>query len=172
MQGVRAKSQGYGANWKFITLHRSIIRKECFASFQNRADAEDANAEATLHIFNRLNSIDHRQLENPEAWVRRVSRNYCIDSYRRLSRQYSTFTPLDDNQTHSNPCPERQNTLSQEVKKLNRAFQALPDSLKTVLLKRCIEGASYNHIAELQLISEGNARKRVQLARRQLRAEM
>jgi len=52
---------------------------------------------------------------------------------------------------------------------LNLAIGRLPATLSQALALRCIDGLEYEGMAGTLLISESNARKRVQLARQQLR---
>ncbi len=65
--------------------------------------------------------------------------------------------------------PERQACLQEAVEVLDKALNRLPPNLGQALEQHCICGVEYVELAGLLQVSEPNLRKRVQLARRQLR---
>ncbi|UXY51900.1 RNA polymerase sigma factor [Pseudomonas tohonis] len=162
--------------WKFLIDHEPLMRKRCQQLTRNPQDAEDALSELRLRLFTlllrepgRLDGID-----NVPAWLRRVASNHCIDRLR--------STPLTcnldwlDQQLHDNAAwqphqlgPERQACLQEAVEVLDKALNRLPPNLGQALEQHCICGVEYVELAGLLQVSEPNLRKRVQLARRQLR---
>ncbi|MBU6956580.1 RNA polymerase sigma factor [Pseudomonas sp. CVAP len=152
------------------------MRKRCRQLTRSPQDAEDALSELRLHLFNlfckepeRLTTID-----NVQAWLRRVTSNLCIDRIRKAPTTCSldwldhdlyesvTWQPLHYS-------PEHTAFLLESLEALRVAIDQLPASLSEALELRCIDGVEYESMAGTLEISESNARKRVQLARQQLR---
>jgi RNA polymerase sigma-70 factor (ECF subfamily) len=131
---------------------------------RNRADAEDAVAEAMLRAYNRIPA----QLDNTEAWLTRVTINVCRDLRRTHARseavkaQYAKFHVAEAAQGER-PQPE-------EECDPHTVLEKLPTPLREVLVLRAVHRAPYNDIAVRLGISPGNVRKRVQHARATLRA--
>ena len=164
-----------GTEWDFIIQYQKTIQQECYNILGITPDAEDAAAEVglRLHRFLSTSPDANERITYPKAWIRQVSRNYCIDFYRQRSRHQGLFMCVDDlSQFEHNDCPERKTLIHQAVSQLSDAIAELPVNLKHAILGRCIEGETYSQISSRSAISEANARKRVQLARRQLRQKV
>ncbi|WPN55785.1 RNA polymerase sigma factor [Pseudomonas sp. P9_31] len=152
------------------------MRKRCRQLTRSPQDAEDALSELRLHLFNLFRKEPERltAIDNVQAWLRRVTSNLCIDRMRKTPATCSlewldhdlyesvTWQPLHYG-------PERTALVLETLEALNVAIERLPASLSKALELRCIDGAEYESMAGTLEISESNARKRVQLARQQLR---
>lgn len=167
------------AIWRFLIDHEQVMRQRCRQIMRSPQDAEDAFGDLRLRLFNLLQSEPGRlaSIHNANAWLRRVANNHCIDHIRRtplncdldqvdLALQHNTCWQPP---TH---CPEQQACLQEELSALGTALRSLPRQLGDLLEQRCIDGAEYGELAILFELSEPNIRKRVQLARQQLRNRM
>jgi len=162
--------------WLFLIHHDAIIRQRCRRLLRRPQDAEDALSEVRLHLFNLLSKAPERlnSVENVPAWLKRVAHNFCIYRLRKTPVTCSlewldhdlyesvTWQPPHDD-------PERNACGQEALQALNLAIGRLPATLSQALALRCIDGLEYEGMAGTLLISESNARKRVQLARQQLR---
>ncbi|MEO1083819.1 MAG: sigma-70 family RNA polymerase sigma factor, partial [Acidobacteriota bacterium] len=142
----------------------------------NRADAEEAFSRAGLAAFQ-----SYSQALKPRAWLFRITYNCCIDIHReRQRRAEDSFEhigeeclDLDDagRRRLATPSPEEQFLIAERKALVRRLIEALPTSLKEVLIRR-LAGESFRHIADAVGTSEANVRKRAQLARRRLQQSM
>ncbi|MCV6589844.1 MAG: RNA polymerase sigma factor [Marinobacterium sp.] len=165
-------SKNQSTTWDFILHHQRTISQECTHILGHTADAEDAATEVMLRLYRFLNESPDasKRITYPKAWVRQVSRNYSIDYYRQRSRYQMLVYNTDDlNQFEHNNCPEKKNRLTQAVNMISDAIADLPGNLRDAILMRCIDGASYAQLSDQFDITEANARKRVQLARKRIK---
>lgn len=167
------------AIWRFLIDNEQVMRHRCRQVIRSPQDAEDALSELRLHLFSLLQRDPAllASIKNVTAWLRRVASNHCIDLIRKMPNtcdleridfdlQYNTcWQPLMR-------CPEHHTGLQEELRALAKAMQALPRQLSEILKQRCIDGAEYSELAIQLELSEPNARKRVQLARQQLRYQL
>ncbi|WP_269748119.1 RNA polymerase sigma factor [Enterovibrio coralii] len=141
----------------------------------NVARVEDAMSQArdkSYHHYLRKSE----QINSPFSWLCKLTYNICIDILRDHKKQLNlcetvshspdlfyfshvTTEPLEDE-------IQRENTLNDVV----RAYEKLTPDLQRVVRYRFIEELEYPEIAEMLQISQANVRKRVQLARRQIKA--
>lgn len=144
----------------------------------NRADAEDALANAALSAFRKF--PPGGELESPAAWLSQVVRNACIDLLRTRKREWSLRAePQDDSapsalecQRDPAPGPEDHYLQRETLERLGHALEALPAHLREPLLQRVGDGLSYAQLAGQSASSEVSLRKRVQEARRLLRRSL
>lgn len=166
------------AFWPLWEMHSSSLYRICLREMNsNRADAEDALAQAMMKALNKL-PIFARQITNPKAWLIRLTSNHCKDIHRgrgrcqkiagRLKRIDEVFHVSDMYE-----CP----TVSK--KGLSRCeleddpqftMNHLPGRLREVFMLRFLREMSYKDIATRLVLTQVNVRKRIQQARAILRA--
>ncbi|KUM43056.1 hypothetical protein AR540_04670 [Pseudomonas sp. EpS/L25] len=171
--------QERAAIWSVLMAYEPIMWQRCSQMIRSRQEAEDVLSDLRLRLFGQLERqpdlLD--SIQNIAAWMRRVASNHCIDYLRRIPRTCdleSVDVQLEGNicwQPHA-LCPERQACLQEEIDVLERALGSLPKPLGDLLQQRCIQGIEYHELAVIHTLSEPNLRKRVQLARRQLRSRL
>jgi len=102
------------------------------------------------------------------SWVFAIARNACFDELKKKK-------PLlcDEEAWLEKACPLKSPLDSlvrdEEERQLAVAIQALPDTLREVLILRIIENLSYAQIAEIVECSESTARSRMDYALGRLR---
>lgn len=171
--------QERAAIWGVLMAYEPIMWQRCSQMIRSRQEAEDVLSDLRLRLFGQLERqpdlLD--SIHNIAAWMRRVASNHCIDYLRRTPRTCdleSLDVELEGNicwQPHV-LCPERQACLQEEIDVLEKALSSLPKQLGDLLEQRCIQGIEYHELAVIHTLSEPNLRKRVQLARRQLRSRL
>ena len=156
--------------------NEAIMRRRCQQVLHSPQDVEDALSELRLRLFHTLTKEPERlhTIDNVPAWLRRVASNHCIDRLRQTSPTYHTEwldnALFDEQEVHPpHASPEYMACLHEALEALSAAMQRLPAQLCEALEQHCIIGVEYVDMAGALAISEPNARKRVQLARQQLR---
>jgi RNA polymerase sigma-70 factor (ECF subfamily) len=150
----------------------------------NPADAEDAQQEALLKAFTRLDQFAGNSDEGQDdlrAWVSRITTNASIDLLRQ--RRDSRLVPLEKNSSESGdnfaeqiPAreenPEERYARRQMRSLLARAITQLPPDLRQVCLLRDILQYTTQEVAERLGISGIAVRLRLFRAHRRLQEEL
>lgn len=112
-----------------------IYRELCLMT-ASRADAEDIAQEAYAKAADDWRRVS--RLEQPEAWVRRVGINRCIDLSRRRGRQVRAYAQLSRDE-------EQLSDVSTEVLDVLRR---LPDEQRQVVVLHHLLGETVEQVAE------------------------
>jgi RNA polymerase sigma factor (sigma-70 family) len=126
-----------------VTRYQSRLLWFCLQMLRSKEDAEDALQEVFAAAFNAI-LADDREIE-VRPWLYRIARNRCLNQLRR-----ATTVGVDSMDHH---CAENGRTLVEKVvsrlefRDLVTDVQALPDTQRTALLLREIDGFTYRHIA-------------------------
>ena len=133
-------------------------------------DAEDLTQEIFVRLLRALPTYDRRA--NFETWLTSVSRNHCIDHYRRLRRENERFThdidpedvPLED------PLRRPDVTLEKEdqVELVRKALARLSPTLRDAVALRDVHDLSYQEIAGRLELAEGTVKSRINRGRKEL----
>jgi RNA polymerase sigma-70 factor (ECF subfamily) len=133
-------------------------------------EAEDLTQDIFVKLFRSLGTYDRRA--NFDTWLSRITRNLCIDRYRRRRRESSKLTDdvdpdaLSLEQLVSRP----DTTLEQrdEVAAVRRALAKLPPAFREAVALRDIQELSYEEIARRLQLPEGTVKSRINRGRREL----
>ena len=133
-------------------------------------EAEDLTQEIFVKLFRALPTYDRRA--SFETWLTRLSRNLCIDHYRRRRRESETFTtdvdpdavPLDDLWSRPDATLEQRD----EISMVRRALAKLPPTFREPVALRDIHELSYEQIASRLQLPEGTVKSRINRGRREL----
>ncbi len=115
----------------------------CWQILRSKEDAEDALQDVFTSAFNALVS-DEREI-HVRPWLYRIARNRCINQLRRAVPVCSDSMddrPAEDGRTVVEKLVDRQ-----RFRELVVDVRALPDTQRTALLLREIDGFSYQRIA-------------------------
>lgn len=137
----------------------------------HRADAEDAVGGAFIKLLS--SDAELGEIHDVDAWLSRVARNACLDTYRARKRRNEQTLEWDDRsyppyleQALVHDAGPESRLLQREAAKVAlRLIQSLPEDLRIPLLRRIEDGMSYRDIAARLALTEDNMRKRVQTAR-------
>ena len=132
----------------------------------NREDAEELSQEIFLKTFENLHRYDG---SFPlVAWLLSLSRNLCIDRYRRRKREKSFRFVSDDAvlpllKSEDDPASE---TLKKErTKLLFWALAEIPEDLAEILVLRDLDGLAYEEIGKALDLPDGTVKSRLFRAR-------
>jgi RNA polymerase sigma-70 factor (ECF subfamily) len=136
----------------------------------NFDEAEDLTQEVFVKLFHALATYDRRA--RLDTWLTRVSRNLCIDRYRRRRRQEERFTDEVDPDTIAiDELVSRPDaTLQQrdQIALVRRAMSNLPSAYREAVTLRDIHELSYEEIADRLQLAEGTVKSRINRGRREL----
>ena len=134
---------------------------------RDQAEAEDLTQEVFLKLYANLGA--YRGDVPLVAWALRLSRNLCIDHYRRHRRRLQgtvaeealRFQPSDDD-------PHRHSWLRQRRELVYRTLAEMSEDLATVIVLRDLQGFSYDEVAHVVEVPVGTVKSRLNRARREL----
>lgn len=161
----------HNAMHKLMLRYQGFLRGRCrMLVHGNRDDANELFSQVIFKVYterpDRLRDIRHIG-----GWLSQVARNQHIDSERERQaqeRRDDNLGYLHETVGYQAPSPE-QNLLNRELAKhILRAFELLPSRLARAAQMRFVDGAPYEEIAAELAISQANARKRIQEARREM----
>ena len=163
--------RGDQAAWDVIVRrHWRKVFNVAYKFVGRHDEAEDLTQEIFLKLFRSLNTFDSRA--NFQTWLVSVSRNLCIDHYRRVRKERESVDRAVDPSELSPVAPEPGPMAALEqrdrVSLLREALGALPALLRTAVLMRDIEGVSYQEIARRLRVPEGTVKSRINRGRTEL----
>jgi len=131
-----------------------------------REDAEELSQEIFLKLFENLDRYDGGF--PLIAWVLSVSRNLCIDRYRRRKREKSFRFVSDEAVTAMLTSDDDPASLALKKERTQMLFSALadvPEDLAEILILRDLNGLAYDEIGKALELPEGTVKSRLFRAR-------
>jgi RNA polymerase sigma-70 factor (ECF subfamily) len=133
-------------------------------------DAEDLTQEIFVKLFRSLGTYDRRA--KFDTWLTNVTRNLCIDHYRRRRREAVRITDdvdpdaLQFDQLVS--APDVELARHDDIAMVRRALAKLPPPYREAVALRDVHDLSYEEIARRLRLPEGTAKSRVNRGRKEL----
>jgi RNA polymerase sigma-70 factor (ECF subfamily) len=153
-----------------VQQHRRKVFNVAYKFVGRHEEAEDLTQEIFLKIFKSLGTFDRRA--NFQTWLISVSRNLCIDHYRKVRKERQAIDrrvdPNELSPVSHEPGPVDALEQHDRVVLLRDALAALPESLRTAVLMRDIQELSYQEIAERLRLPEGTVKSRINRGRIEL----
>jgi RNA polymerase sigma-70 factor (ECF subfamily) len=138
--------------------------------FVGRIDeAEDLTQEIFFKVYH---SLDKFNLEaNFHYWIVRVSKNYCIDFYRKKRKERESL--VDNIEQLANiksglSTPFLILEEKEKMKAIRDSIDSLPPILRSCIVLRNLYGHSYQDIAHILKIPEGTVKSRINRGRMEL----
>jgi RNA polymerase sigma-70 factor, ECF subfamily len=131
-----------------------------------REDAEELSQEIFLKLFENLNRYDGGF--PLIAWILSVSRNLCIDRYRRRKREKSFRFVSDEAVTallKSQDDPSSMALQKERTQMLFSALSEIPEDLAEILILRDLNGLAYEEIGKALELPDGTVKSRLFRAR-------
>ncbi len=133
-------------------------------------EAEDLTLESFVKLFRALPTFDRRA--RFATWLTRVSRNLCIDRYRRRRREEERFTDeVDPDTIQLDELMSRPDTTLEkrdQVAMVRRALAKLAPTFREPVALRDVQDLSYEEIAERLQLPEGTVKSRIARGRKEL----
>ena len=151
----------------WVAARGPALLRLAFLLTGSRTDAEDVVQEALARALPRWDRIV--QLEDPDAYVRRMVVNERTSAWRRFRRRE---VPVGDLPADALIALTDDGVSADEHRRLWSACRALPEGQRTALVLRYYEELEYAEIAELIGIREASVRARVSRGMAALRREL
>ena len=159
---ARTRSGDVAALTELYERYGNALMALAYRLTGSQADAEDVLHDVFLGLPEALAKYDERG--SLESWIKRVTARVALTKLR--SRRREREVDLDD--VHIAPESGAMHRLTDLVA-VQRAIDALPDSLRAVFVLREVEGYSHAEIAALLEISTNASEVRLHRAIRALR---
>lgn len=131
-------------------------------------DAEDLTQEIFLRLYQNLRL--YRGDVPLAAWALRLSRNLCIDHYRRTRRERRADV-LSEEVLERMPAgedPQAEAQKRQQLRAVYRGLEEMPEELAEVVVLRDLQGWSLEETAAFQEVPVGTVKSRLHRARIEL----
>ena len=134
----------------------------------SREAAQDAVQEAMLKLWSRKEGL--AQYDNLEAFAITVTKNYCLDQLK--LKQNNNLRIVHINYEDHNPSLERHVEVRDELSRVEKIMESLPDQQKIIIQLRDIENYEYDEIAKVTGMKETAIRVNLSRARKKIREEL
>lgn len=136
----------------------------------DRAEAEELAQDCFLKLWENLDRYEPSEA-SLLAWIAALSRNLCIDHYRKRRREKGFHFVSDEAVTgllRDSADPEADSVRRQRLRLLLDAIAELPDELAQVVHLRDLDGLDYREIGDFLGLPDGTVKSRLNRARIEL----
>jgi RNA polymerase sigma-70 factor (ECF subfamily) len=149
-----------------INAYSKAIYSIALNFFADKDIAADVTQDIFLKIYHNLEKF--KEEKNFTAWLFTISRNYCIDYWRKNKKYFLNIQELDEKVSAHTPTPEDNSVRESEIMELRKKIAQLEPELRVILILRDIQDLSYQEIASKFSIPEGTVKSRINRARLKL----
>jgi RNA polymerase sigma-70 factor (ECF subfamily) len=152
-----------------LSKYKDPVYTYAYYFLGNRFDAEDVSQEVLIRCWQHLDSI---KLGTAKAWLFRTTKNMCIDFTRRHQTRQKHFDTRDQEflanlqDSDNDDSSIDENMVKEE---LDLLLAKLPDTYRTLVIMREIQGFSYKEISEFLDIPLNSVKVYLHRARKGLR---
>jgi RNA polymerase sigma factor (sigma-70 family) len=139
-----------------------------FRFLKSREEAEDAVQEVFIRLWNKKEKLD--EYNSIEALATTTIKNYCIDQLRKI-RTIAIEETVSRVAYQQGPSPDEQLEQVETALILHDVIAGLPELYKEIIMKREIEGLSYEEIALITNQNINTLRVNLSRARKMIREE-
>ncbi len=162
---LRVQQQDTHAFERLMQRHSQPLHSFAYRHCQNADDAREIVQDAFLRVWSRSGTWKANKVKFT-TWIYQITRNLCIDRFRKQSAQFDDEVEL-----------ESLHDPSQEVDKetilaVRQAVQKLPERQRTALILCQLQGWSQSEVASLLQISVEATESLLARARRTLRTRL
>lgn len=175
----KAKQGDMLAFEELILKHEKIVYNLALRMLNHSEDARDISQEVFLKAYRSLSNFDERSAFS--TWLYRITHNTCIDEMRKRKgkQTYSLEEDLESEDgsmqrqvADEGDTPEESLMRKEEKSEILQALDTLSEEHKAAIILRDVKGLSYEEIAEIQNLSLGTVKSRINRARNQLKTEI
>ncbi|HKI05236.1 MAG TPA: sigma-70 family RNA polymerase sigma factor [Thermoanaerobaculia bacterium] len=166
---ARRAANGRADAWEeLLALYGERVYNLAFHFAGSSADAEDLTQEIFLRLYQNLRL--YRGDVPLAGWAMRLSRNLCIDHYRRARRE-SRSTALSEELLERLPAcddPQAEAQKRQQLRAVYRGLEEMSEEMAEVVVLRDLQGWSLEEAAVFLELPVGTVKSRLHRARLEL----
>jgi RNA polymerase sigma-70 factor (ECF subfamily) len=151
---------------KSVLPLKDKIFRLAFHLLRHRNEAEDLTQEVFLKLWNIRAEL--KFVENVEAFALKVTRNYCIDKIRIKSRVEAVME-LNEDLLDEKLVLEKEIEQKDTVGFVRIIIDSLPETQKTIIHLRDVEGLEIQEIAHITGLNENAIKVNLSRARKKVR---
>ena len=166
---ARRAAAGHADAWaELIERYGRRIYNIAFQFAGNRAEAEDLTQEIFLRLYRNLGR--YRGDRPLAGWTLRLSRNLCIDHYRRTRTERRTVVVSEEILKHQagRSDPAARAERREKLRLVYGVIEEMPEPFAEILTLRDLQGLSYADICAFLDLPEGTMKSRLRRARLEL----
>jgi RNA polymerase sigma-70 factor (ECF subfamily) len=156
------KKDDFKAQRAFYNLFYKAVYNTCYRILSNAMDAEDCMQETFIKAFNKINFMGDAP---PEAWLKRIAINTCIDT---LKSKKADWEETDEPINIADEPPPDEEEIHWKVEQIKTAMEKLSEKYRIVLSLYLMEGFDHEEIAEILQLNEATARSQYSRAKQKL----
>lgn len=134
----------------------------------DRADAEDVVQESLIKMWNLRD--EWQAMESIEAYALTICRNQALDLQAKASRKNMVLDESRDEQP-SERSPYEELDARQRLEIVRRLIDGLPETQRSIMELRDVEGKTYKEISEILRISEEQVKVYLFRARQKVKTQ-
>ena len=158
----------------FVEIHKrysALARHVCGKFLPNRQDADEALQETMIRVYQGLHRFNGQYALQP--WIARIATNVSLDTIRTRARRPAvddeSFEQVDREDPSEGPDELVERLIQRDL--VLSVLSDLPDTHRTALVLRELEGRSHKEIAEHMGISTAQAKALIHRAKGSFRRE-
>jgi len=167
---------------KLVLRHKDKVFNLCYRFLGDHQEANDSAQEIFIKVYQSLKKF--RFKSSFSTWLYRITLNTCKNRIKSMEYRFKKRMKRLDIQempTHGNPSnewvDESQSPMAALEKKersriIQEAINSLPETKRTMILLRDIEGLTYDEIAEVAGLNLGTVKSKLARARADLRDKL
>ncbi|MDJ1181514.1 sigma-70 family RNA polymerase sigma factor [Roseofilum sp. BLCC_M91] len=165
---------------ELVRRYQSHVNRMLYHLAPDWQDRADLGQEVWIRVYRNV-----KRLKDPakfRGWLSRITTNLFYDELRKRKRvrpPISLDAPrrFDDEEISwelpaDEPGPEESLTTTEFYEKLKQAIADLPETFRTTIILREIEGMAYEEIADITGVSLGTVKSRIARARQRLQVQL
>ncbi len=159
-----------------VTYYHAGVYNLVYGILSDSADAADVTQEVFLRAFRGIRGF--RRGSSLKTWLYRISVRQALNHRRWCWRHHRQQISIDSEPEGNNPrlalkdsdaSPFEQLETREMQATVRRALEQLPDSFRSAVILRDLEGLSYEEVAEVLEVSVGTVKSRILRGRRILK---
>ncbi|MFQ5511203.1 MAG: RNA polymerase sigma factor [Candidatus Krumholzibacteriia bacterium] len=157
-----------------VDQHRHRVYTFAYYSLGNREEAEDVTQEVLVRLWKNREELNTATLG---AWIRRVTRNACIDAVRRRRAYRTRVVATGDGEdslsgVSAEPAPDRAVETSELRATIRSALSSLHEPYRSIVILREIQDMKYEQISESLELPLNTVKSYLHRGRRMLRDKL
>jgi RNA polymerase sigma factor (sigma-70 family) len=152
------------AQEQLYLMYKGVLFMLCLKYCRNEDEAEDNLHNAFIEIFTNISR--YKNAGSFEGWMKRITINKAIDSYKKTTQ----LVPIKDNLPDDTDVTDEEMTLPADY--ILALVQQLPDQYRLVFSMYELDGYSHKEIAEALGISESTSKSNLHRAKATLKEKI